>query len=83
MFSTVSRLSLEPTQPPIQWVLAILSTRVKKPGRESDHSPPSTAKVKNGGAIPPLTHTSLWHVVQLITHTDKFTFCVTEMFLKP
>jgi hypothetical protein len=27
---------------------------VKQLGREADHSPPSSAKVKNGGAIPPL-----------------------------
>jgi hypothetical protein len=26
---------------------------VKQPGHEADHSPPSSAKVKNGGAIPP------------------------------
>jgi hypothetical protein len=31
------------------------------PGHEADHSPPSDAKVKNGGAIPPLPHVSLWH----------------------
>jgi len=29
-------------QPPIQWVRG-----VKRPGREADHSPPSTAKLKN------------------------------------
>jgi hypothetical protein len=33
------------TQPPIQWVTVILS-RVKRPERESDHSPPSNADVK-------------------------------------
>jgi hypothetical protein len=27
---------------------------VKRPGREADHSPPSSAEVRNGGAIPPL-----------------------------
>jgi hypothetical protein len=27
---------------------------VKRQGREADHSPPSSAQVKNGGAIPPL-----------------------------
>jgi hypothetical protein len=26
------------------------------PGSEADHSPPSRAEVKNGGAIPPLPH---------------------------
>jgi len=33
---------LEPTQPPIQWVLG-----AKKPRHEADHSPLSTAEVKN------------------------------------
>jgi hypothetical protein len=28
------------------------------PGREADHTPQSTADDKNGGAIPPLSHTS-------------------------
>jgi hypothetical protein len=27
---------------------------------EADHLPPSSAKVKNGGAIPPLSHMSSW-----------------------
>jgi hypothetical protein len=30
-------------------------------GGEADHSPPSGAKVKNGGAVPPLPLTSSWH----------------------
>jgi hypothetical protein len=29
-------------------------TGVKRQGREADHSPPSSAEVKNGGAIPPI-----------------------------
>jgi hypothetical protein len=33
---------------------------VKRPGREADHSPPSSAEVKNGGALPPLPHTLPW-----------------------
>jgi hypothetical protein len=47
LFTTaVSRTALEPTQPPIQWVLETLSLEVKGPGREADHSPPSSAEVK-------------------------------------
>jgi hypothetical protein len=34
------------------------SLGVKRPGHEADHSPPSSAEVKNGGAIPPLPQTS-------------------------
>jgi hypothetical protein len=29
-------------------------------GLQADHSPPSTTEAKNGGAIPPLPHTSSW-----------------------
>jgi hypothetical protein len=46
--STVFRPALGLTQPPIQWV----------PGREANHSPSSSAEFKNGGAIPPRSHTS-------------------------
>jgi hypothetical protein len=47
---------------------------VKRPGHETDHSPPSGAEVKNGGAIPPLTHMSSYHDALLIKHRDSFTF---------
>jgi hypothetical protein len=46
LFTTVSRTALGPTQPPIQWVPGALSLGVKWPGREADHSPPSSAKVR-------------------------------------
>jgi hypothetical protein len=45
-FHQQSRPSVEPTQPPIQWVPGALSPGVKRPGREADRSPPSTAEVK-------------------------------------
>jgi hypothetical protein len=38
-----------------------VSPGVKRQGREADHSPPSNAEVKNGGAIPPLSHISSYH----------------------
>jgi hypothetical protein len=44
--TTASRTALGPTQPPIQWVPGALSLGVKRPGREADHSPPSSAEVK-------------------------------------
>jgi hypothetical protein len=46
LFCTASRTALEPTQPPIQGVLGTLSLEVKRPGREADHSPPSSVEVK-------------------------------------
>jgi hypothetical protein len=47
LFTTISRIALGPTQPPIQRVPRALSLRVKRPGRQADHSLPSSAKVKN------------------------------------
>jgi hypothetical protein len=46
LFTTTSRTALGPTQPPIQWVTGAPSTGVKRPGRDADHSPPSSAEVK-------------------------------------
>jgi len=37
LFSTVSRPTLEPTQPPIQWVLGTCSPGLKRPGCEADY----------------------------------------------
>jgi hypothetical protein len=37
-----------------------LSPGVKGPGREAGHSPPSSAKAKSSGAIPPLPNRSSW-----------------------
>jgi hypothetical protein len=42
----MSRLALWPTQPPIQKVTWSLCAVVKRRGRESDHSSPTTAEVK-------------------------------------
>jgi hypothetical protein len=47
LLSTASRLALGPTQPPIQWVTWALSLGIKRPGREADHSPPTSAEIKN------------------------------------
>jgi hypothetical protein len=46
--TSVSRPALRPTQPPVQWVTVFLSPGVKaRPGRDADHSPPSSAEVDN------------------------------------
>jgi hypothetical protein len=45
--------ALGTTQPPIQWV-----PRVKRQGREADHSLPSSAEVLNSETIPALPRTS-------------------------
>jgi hypothetical protein len=46
LFSTSSRTALGPAEPPIQRVPETLSPGVKWPGREADHSPPTSAEVK-------------------------------------
>jgi hypothetical protein len=45
-FSMSSRPALGPTQPPIQRVPGAPFPGVKRPGREADHSPPTSAEVK-------------------------------------
>jgi hypothetical protein len=62
LFSTTSTLALGSTQAPIHWVAGAHSPGVKRQVRETDHSPPPSTEVKNGGARPSLPHTSSWHV---------------------
>jgi hypothetical protein len=40
------RPMLGPTQPPVQWVPAAISPGVKRQGRESDHSSPTSTGIK-------------------------------------
>jgi hypothetical protein len=47
-----------PDRPPVQWVRGALTPGVKRPGREANHSPPSSTEVKNGGVTPPLPNMS-------------------------
>jgi hypothetical protein len=46
LITTASRTALGPIQPPIKWVSGAVSLEVKRPGREADHSSPSSAEVK-------------------------------------
>jgi len=46
LFITVPKPDLEPTQSPIKWVPGAHSKGAKMPGREADHSPPSSAEVR-------------------------------------
>jgi hypothetical protein len=59
-YTTASRPALGATQPHIQWVLGFHRWGVKGKEREADHSIPPSAEVKNGGAVPPLSHTPTW-----------------------
>jgi hypothetical protein len=47
IFSATYRTALGPIQPPVQWVAEALAQGAKRMGREDDHSPPSSAEVKN------------------------------------
>jgi hypothetical protein len=47
LVSAPSRPVPGPTKPPTQWVPGSVSPGVKRPGREADHSPPTSADVKN------------------------------------
>jgi hypothetical protein len=46
LFTTASSTALVPTKPPIQCLPGDLYPRVKWPGRKADHSPSSSAEVK-------------------------------------
>jgi hypothetical protein len=72
LFTTASRPALRPTQTPIQWVPVAHSLGIKRPGREADHSPPSSVEVKNAWkytSTPPLR---LYGVVLSLKHGDNF-----------
>jgi hypothetical protein len=68
-------MALESTQPPIQWVPGVLSLGLKRPGHEADHSPPSSAEVKNAWR-----YTSAPQYVFmawcLVKHKNTFTFII-------
>jgi hypothetical protein len=77
----VSKTALGPSHPLIQWVPGALSAGGKAAGGEADHSLPFGSEVKNGGAIPPLPHTSLWHGVQLSTRTTlPYMYLISSLF---
>jgi hypothetical protein len=62
--SQVSTLALRPNLPPIQWISAVLSLRVKQMGCDAHHSPLSGVKVKNDSNYVSLCSPllPLWHV---------------------
>jgi hypothetical protein len=66
LFTTLSRPALGPTQPPIQCVPGAVSLRVKRPGREADHSLPSSAEVKNAWSYTSTLQYSfmVWYLVK-------------------
>jgi hypothetical protein len=77
LFTTVSRTVLGPTQPPIQQVPGALSLGVKRPGREADLSPPSSAEVKNAWSYT-CTPEYVFMAWCLVKHRDNFIFTFTK-----
>jgi hypothetical protein len=59
-YPTASRRALGVSQPPTQWVPRSLSPEIERLGREADHSPTSSAEVKNDETLLPLPHTPSW-----------------------
>jgi hypothetical protein len=72
LFTSASRTALGHTYPPVRRVSETLSLGIKQPECEADHSPPSSAKVKEGVELylnsPNML---LWCSAQL-KHRDKF-----------
>jgi hypothetical protein len=76
LFTTMTITSLGPTQPPIQWVPGALSLGgggLKQLGREADHSPPSSAEVKNSWSYTS-TPQYVFMALYFVKHSGKFTF---------
>jgi hypothetical protein len=62
-FSPFHRVQIGPGAHPISYPMGTGDSfsGIKRPGHEADYSPPSSAVVKNGGAISPLPHMSSCH----------------------
>ena len=57
------RFTVGAKEPPIQWAQTVLSSEANRPGSESHHSRPSSAKVNNQWSFTPLPHMHLWRAV--------------------
>jgi hypothetical protein len=73
LLAIMSRLALEPTQPPIQWIQGALCPIVKQLSHETDNSPASSAEVKTVWSSTS-THPRIFVAQYLIKHRNIFTF---------
>jgi hypothetical protein len=72
----LSRLAVEPTQPPIQWIPG-----VKRPGFEPDYSPPTSAEVKKMWiytSTPPYVFMA-WCLISYAQGQFYFTFTISSV----
>jgi hypothetical protein len=77
LFATACRQAVGPTQPPIPWVPAAFSPRVKRQGHKTDRSPLSNAEAENAWSYtttPQYVFTA-WYLVK---HRDNFAFTLTS-----
>ena len=72
----VSRPALGSTQPPTEWLLGSVTLGMKQLGCIPDHSPTSSAKFKNDGAVPLLPI----HLYGM--QVGSFTFCIVTEYSK-
>jgi hypothetical protein len=70
--------ALGPTQPPIQWVPGPLFLGVKRSGREADHSPPSSAEVKEWVKLYLHSPNTPQCRGAQLKHRDNFTFTTSS-----
>jgi hypothetical protein len=73
LFDTMSSPALRPTQPPIQWVAGAFSLGIKRPDHEADHSPPSSAEVKEC--------VELYHHSPIRLHGVVFSWAQGQLYL--
>jgi hypothetical protein len=57
LYITASRPTLVPNQSAIKWAQWVPSPEVNQEGLETEHAPPSSAEVKDGGATTLARHT--------------------------
>jgi hypothetical protein len=76
LFDTVFKPALGLTQLPNQWVPEALSLRVKRPGREADHSPPPSAVFNAWSSTS--TPQYVFMAWLLVKHRDDFTLPCKE-----
>jgi hypothetical protein len=81
LFTTASRTALGPTQSPNQLVKGALSLGVNRSEREADHSPPSSAEIKECVELYLQSpNTPSWCCAQL-NHRDNFTLLYLTFIL--
>jgi hypothetical protein len=81
-FRMSSRLFLEPTQPPFQWVLGAVSPWVKQLRCEVDHTLPISAEVTKTWIYTLTPHMTLWQFlwISIGMQINSYLFCSTVLF---